>query len=390
MRHLVVFTSALIASASSAQAGHSQTPATPPAAASARGATGTSAVAIQGELLPDEQIQQVLNRLTFGPRPGDAEKVRAMGIDKWIDLQLNPERIRDPAGDDIIRNYSVFSTPTGDMVRQFEDLQRLQRQAKAAGASDSMMTKPEARQEVLARNPQLAQAAQRNQQMVGQIQSAQLARAVSSERQLDEIMVDFWENHFSVFAGKGQTRLYLAQYDRDVIRPHALGKFRDLLGAVAHSPAMLFFLDNWQSAADSTHPTLAQARRPMAMRRPGFRILAPARPPLPQQQQQRARRGLNENYARELMELHTLGVDGGYTQKDVQEVARALTGWTFNRQSGEFLFNPIIHDAGEKTILGQTVPRPDGARTKASACSTSSPAIRRRRTSSSPSWRAIS
>ena len=192
--------------------------------------------------------------------------------------------------------------------------------------------------------------------MVGQIQSAQLARAVSSERQLDEVMVDFWENHFSVFAGKGQTRLYIAQYDRDVIRPHALGKFRDLLGAVAHSPAMLFFLDNWQSAADSTHPTLAQARRPMAMRRPGFRILAPARPPLPQQQQQRAKRGLNENYARELMELHTLGVDGGYTQKDVQEVARALTGWTFNRQSGEFQFNPIIHDAGEKTILGQKFP----------------------------------
>jgi uncharacterized protein (DUF1800 family) len=316
---------------------------------------GTSTVAVQGELLPDEQIQQVLNRLTFGPRPGDAEKVRAIGIDKWIDLQLNPERIPDPAGDDVIRNYSVFSTPTGDIVRQFEDLQRLQRQAKAAGANDSMMTRPEARQQVLAQNPQLAQAAQRNQQMVGQVQSAQLARAVSSERQLDEIMVDFWENHFSVFAGKGQTRLYLAQYDRDVIRPHALGKFRDLLGAVAHSPAMLFFLDNWQSAADSTHPTLAQARRPMAMRRPGFRILAPGRPPLPQQQQ-RARRGLNENYARELMELHTLGVDGGYTQKDVQEVARALTGWTFNRQSGEFLFNPIIHDAGEKTILGQKFP----------------------------------
>ena len=95
---------------------------------------------MQGELLPDEQIQQVLNRLTFGPRPGDAEKVRAMGIDKWIDLQLNPERIPDPAGDDVIRNYSVFSTPTGDIVREFEDLQRLQRQAKAAGANDSMMT----------------------------------------------------------------------------------------------------------------------------------------------------------------------------------------------------------------------------------------------------------
>src|SRR5262249_48940871 len=183
--------------------------------------------------------------LTFGPRPGDAEKVRAMGIEKWIDLQLNPDRIPDPAGDDALRSYSVFSMPTDQMVRQFEELQRLQRQAKRE-VSDTTMSKPEARQEVLAQNPELMQAAQRNQQMVGQIQSAQLARAVASERQLDEVMVDFWENHFSVFAGKGQTRLYLAQYDRDVIRPHALGKFRDLLGAVAHSPAMLFFLDNWE------------------------------------------------------------------------------------------------------------------------------------------------
>jgi uncharacterized protein (DUF1800 family) len=367
MRQLAFLSSVLIAAASSAQAPRTQTT---PAAPQSKPA-GPSSAALQGELLPDEQIQQVLNRLTFGARPGDAELVRTIGIDKWIDLQLNPDRIPDPSIDNLSKNYSVFSTPTGDIVRQFEDLQRLQRQAKRADA-DTTMTKPEMRQEVLARNPQLAQAAQRNQQMVGEIQSAQLARAVSSERQLNEIMVDFWENHFSVFAGKGQTRLYLAQYDRDVIRPHALGKFRDLLGAVAHSPAMLFFLDNWESAADSTHPTLAQARRPGGRGLGGFGggigRLPPAarerllnatpeeRQRILQQAQQRGRRGLNENYARELMELHTLGVDGGYTQKDVQEVARALTGWTFNRQSGEFQFNPVIHDAGEKTILGQKFP----------------------------------
>src|SRR5689334_16768794 len=122
-----------------------------------------------------------------------------------------------------------------------------------------------------------------------------------SERQLQEVMVDFWENHFTVFSGKGQTRWYIPSYDRDVIRPNALGHFRDLLGAVAKSPAMLFYLDQWQSAADSAHPTLAGARRP--------RLRA---------------RGLNENYARELLELHTLGVDGGYTQQDVIEVARAF------------------------------------------------------------------
>ena len=347
MRTLALVSAVLLASACRAQTPRPQTTPAAPAA---------SPSTMPGELLPDEQVQQVLNRLTFGPRPGDAEKVRAMGVDKWIDLQLDPDRIPDPGASDLLAHYPVYSTPTGDIVRSFEELQRLQRQVKKEDANDTTMTRPEARQQVLAQNPQLRQAAQKNQQMVGEIQSAALARAVSSERQLDEVMVDFWENHFSVFAGKGQTRLYLAQYDRDVIRPHALGKFRDLLGAVAHSPAMLFYLDNWESAADSTRPTLAPARRQMMARR-GFGVLVP---PRPQARQQRARRGVNENYARELMELHTLGVDGGYTQKDVQEVARALTGWTFNRQSGEFVFNPMIHDAGEKLILGQKFPAGHG------------------------------
>ena len=329
------------------------------------------------ELLPDEQIQQVLNRLTFGARPGDAAAVRAMGIDKWIDLQLHPERIDDAAADHLASSYSIFSMPTSAIVQDYAEIQRLQRQAKRSKANDSTMTPAETRRELIAENPQVAGAARVAQQLTGQVQSAALARAVTTNRQLDEVMVDFWENHFSVFAGKGQTRLFLAQYDRDAIRPYALGKFRDLLGAVAKSPAMLFFLDNWQSAADSTHPTLAQ--RPgagrLGFRRPQVfagRQLPPAlrdrlanatpeeRQQLIQQAQQRAKRGLNENYARELMELHTLGVDGGYTQKDVQEVARALTGWTFNRQSGQFTFNPAIHDAGEKTILGVKFPAGHG------------------------------
>jgi uncharacterized protein (DUF1800 family) len=341
------------------------------------------AAALAGDLLPDEQIQQVLNRLTFGARPRDAERMRAMGIEAWIDQQLSPERIDDSRTDALVARYAVLGTSTGDMVRNFNTVQQLQRQVKAADAGDTAMNKGAARRDILARNPRLADAVRQSQQLVGQIQSAQLARAVTTERQLDEVMVEFWENHFSVFAGKGQTRLFLASYDRDVIRPRALGKFRDLLGAVAKSPAMLFFLDNWQSAADSTHPTLAQAGRGRGGRlRPGLRggggaigagqQLPPAirerlqnatpeeRQRILQQLQQRAKRGLNENYARELMELHTLGVDGGYSQKDVQEVARALTGWTFNRQTGEFVFNPAIHDAGEKLILGQKFPAGHG------------------------------
>lgn len=339
--------------------------------------------AMAGDLLPDEQIQQVLNRLTFGPRPGDAEKVRAMGISAWIDQQLHPERIPDAATDALVARYTVLNTPTRDVVQDFTMVQQLQRRVKAADANDTSANKAATRREILAQNPQLAGAVRQSQQAVPEIQSAQLARAVGTERQLNEVMVDFWENHFSVYAGKGQTRLFLADYDRDVIRPHALGKFRDLLGAVAKSPAMLFFLDNWQSAADSTHPTLAQgaARGRGGRLRPGIlprrgaiggQQLPPAarerlqnatpeeRQRIMQQLQQRSKRGLNENYARELMELHTLGVDGGYTQKDVQEVARALTGWTFARQTGEFVFNPNIHDAGEKVILGQKFPAGHG------------------------------
>jgi uncharacterized protein (DUF1800 family) len=170
-----------------------------------------------------------------------------------------------------------------------------------------------------------------------ELQQARLLRSVYSQRQLYEIMVDFWSNHFNVFSAKGADRWLTTAYDRDSIRPHALGKFRDLLLATAQSPAMLFYLDNWLSA----NPNAPAAR----MGGPNNR-----------------RRGLNENYARELMELHTLGVDGGYTQRDVQEVARCLTGWTIRQPRGEgsFYFEPRIHDTGEKVVLGNRIPSGGG------------------------------
>jgi uncharacterized protein (DUF1800 family) len=341
-----------------------------------------------GDLLPDEQIQQVLNRLTFGARPGDAERVRAMGIENWIDWQLHPERINDSATDSLMSSFDVYGMKTGDIVHDYTMAQQEIRKLQKEGINNGDTTKREARRDALAKDPELAQVVRKNQQLVGQIATSKVARAVSTDRQLDEVMVDFWENHFSVFAGKGQVRLFLPQYDRDVIRPYALGKFRDLLGAVAKSPAMLFFLDNWQSAADSTHETLGRSggraigRLGGRPRRPALEAIAAGRIPpnlppaireqlvnaTPEQrmqivqrlQKQAPKRGLNENYARELMELHTLGVDGGYTQKDVQEVARALTGWTFNRQTGEFVFNPNIHDADSKVILGQSFPAGHG------------------------------
>jgi uncharacterized protein (DUF1800 family) len=309
------------------------------------------------EQTADQQVQQVLNRLAFGPRPGDVAKVRELGVDNWIALQLAPDRIDDHVMDSVIAtSYEGLDRATSDIVADYVTAQQALRrtQAQLAREGDSS-GKKDLRAEVLKQNPELREQLRRSQRALGELQSAKLARAVGSERQLQEVMTDFWENHFSVFAGKGVTRLFIPAYDRDVIRPHALGKFRDLLGAVAKSPAMLFYLDQWQSTVDSLHPSELAMQAPA--RRRGARRADVAMRARPAAKAARARRGLNENYARELMELHTLGVDGGYTQQDVIEVARALTGWTMNpRQNAEFVFRPAIHDAGEKMVLGHRLP----------------------------------
>jgi len=328
------------------------------------------------EQLPEQQVLQVLNRLGYGPRPGDVARVRAMGVDRWIAQQLAPDRIDDHVADSALAQYHLLDTPTGDIMAAFREAQQARRQAQLAMKADGDSTsQADAQRQYRRANPQLRALQQRVQGPINELESAQVARAVLSERQLNEVMVNFWENHFSVYVGKGQTRNFLNAYDRDVIRPHALGKFRDLLGAVAHSPAMLFYLDNWESQADSTHATLtangrvataAQRRRVLGMigqARPNQlpRQLRDLSPEQRQQALQRLRqagtRGLNENYARELMELHTLGVDGGYTQHDVIEVARCLTGWTIDmRDGGRFIFRPQMHDADAKVVLGHRIP----------------------------------
>ena len=192
---------------------------------------------------------------------------------------------------------------------------------------------------------------QRANAVLSELGEQKILRAVYSDRQLQEVLTDFWFNHFNVDARKGQSRFLLTEYERDAIRPHVFGRFRDLLGTTAKSPAMLFYLDNWMSSDPNTAPPVARAR-------PGRgRVLRPSGVQPPQQPPERMRRGLNENYARELMELHTLGVDGGYTQKDVTEVARAFTGWTIEnpRAGGAFRFEPRMHDKGEKIVLGQRI-----------------------------------
>ena len=195
------------------------------------------------------------------------------------------------------------------------------------------------------------------QRIVAELSMAKVDRAVYSERQLYEQMVDFWFNHFNVFAGKGLDRWMLTSYERDAIRPHAMGKFRDLLEATAKSPAMLFYLDNWQSVDPAAWARLQEERNMRPRRRVFFGGLPPGPPPNANAKNKKQERGLNENYGREIMELHTLGVDGGYTQKDVTEVARAFTGWTIRtpQQNPEFWFNDQLHDDKPKMVLGHKI-----------------------------------
>jgi uncharacterized protein (DUF1800 family) len=289
-----------------------------------------SVATIRSDLTREQQVDHALSRLTYGVRSGDAQRVRTMGLERWIAMQLSPERIDDRATDSVLALYRSMDTPTAELVATFRGVQAARRQQQR----DSTRPMLQPGQSIGATPPRDPR---RDLQLtLGEAQASKLMRAVVSERQLYEQMVDFWENHFSVFSGKGQTRLFIPAYDREVIRPHAMGHFRDLLGAVAKSPAMLFYLDNAQSVADSGRRTLGRGQLP---RRPG----------------NAARRGLNENYARELMELHTLGVDGGYTQQDVIEVARALTGWTIDPPRGAFIFRAPVHDAEEKTVLGARI-----------------------------------
>jgi uncharacterized protein (DUF1800 family) len=317
---------------------------------------------------PDTQtVVHVLNRIGYGARPGDVARVKAMGLTAYVDEQLQPERIDNAALEARLSEFQTLDMSTAELAEKYfvpamqlrrDQVLREQRAAAQAEGSrppDEMMPNGErpapAAPPVLSPEARMVQAGQQN--VINELVQAKMLRAVLSERQLEEVLSDFWFNHFNVFIGKGQVRQYLTSYERDVIRPHVLGRFRDLLGAVAHSPAMLFYLDNWQSATPN----------PPQMLRPGLgrglrlpRMDPDAQRQMLQRAQQRPARGLNENYARELMELHTLGVDGGYTQQDVVELARILTGWTIDRPQlgGGFVFRPQMHDNGTKTLLGVT------------------------------------
>jgi uncharacterized protein (DUF1800 family) len=315
----------------------------------------------------DKTLSHVLNRIGFGPAPGDVEEVRRIGLAKYIEQQLQPERIDDAAMTARLAGFETLTKSARELAEAyFIPAQMERRRAQQQAANDPSMSTDGADKRAM-RTPEQIEAMRGERQVLTEITQQKVLRAAYSERQLEEVMVDFWFNHFNVFAGKGQTRLYLSEYEREAIRPRVFGKFRDLLGATAESPAMLFYLDNWQSSAPEGSVTAAPdgpsnrpGMRPGRFGRPGrmppiARLRAPAAPGQPAPN--RRPRGVNENYARELMELHTLGVDGGYTQKDVQEIARAFTGWTIAnpRQGGGFHFEPRMHDDGEKMVLGHRI-----------------------------------
>ncbi len=286
-------------------------------------------------LSEDERILHALNRLGYGPRPADPARVKAMGLATYVEGQLHPEPAPSPAMSEALANYPVLGATTAQLLRDYPrpaaDVQRR--------VASGEVTRRELRE--------MFPADRRPATIVAQMQAALVTRAVLSDAQLEERLAQFWFNHFNVFSQKGAVRWMVPAYEREAIRPHVLGSFRDLVLATARHPAMLFYLDNWMS----TRADLVMPR--------GLNAPASARPRLAGRAM-----GLNENYARELMELHTLGVDGGYTQQDVTEVARCFTGWTIDRprEDGVYVFRPRAHDAGTKRVLGHTIPAGGGER----------------------------
>ena len=357
------------------------------------------------KLSAEDQVLQAVNRLTFGPRPGDVEEVRKLGVKKWIDLQLHPERIpenpalaaklepleslrltqadaarsypnplmiraiaagREPMPEDPVTRAAVQRllrrvrvkrdipeseqldpvTPLEDLLSRDQIRTLRNGSLEEKGAVLAAIPEDKLDDVVIALPPglrfQLMPAASESlrrkmmlmnapQQLISyDLTEGKLLRAILGNRQLEEELADFWYNHFNVFLDKGADRFLVPSYEREAIRPRVLARFRDLLEATAVSPAMLFYLDNWESVAPDIQRGGGQGKQV---------------------------RGLNENYARELLELHTLGVDGGYTQKDVTEVARCFTGWTIRapRAGGGFFFNERVHDMGAKVVLGVTI-----------------------------------
>ncbi|MGH9736530.1 MAG: DUF1800 domain-containing protein [Candidatus Acidiferrales bacterium] len=320
------------------------------------------------DLTEDQAILHALNRLAYGPRPGEVEQIKQMGLAKWIDQQLDPASLDDSALDKRLARYSTLSMSSQQLLNDFPPpAQAAKREGVTKDEYKQQMQQN--RQESVAEmlptgndnfdraNVQLARLVGPNR-IIAELAMAKMDRAIYSDRQLEAVMEDFWFNHFNVYANKGADKWLLTSYVRDTIRPHTMGKFNDLLLATAKSPAMLFYLDNWLSADPAA---IKQAEEQRAMRRQRYYTRFGMAPPpygmqgangRPKQQD----RGLNENYGREVMELHTIGVDAGYTQQDVVNMAEIMTGWTIRgpRKDADFFFNDHIHAEQKEVVMGRT------------------------------------
>ena len=311
-------------------------------------------------LTPDLAAWHFLSRTTFGPRPQDFARARQSGIAALLDEQLRPDKIDDSEVEQKIASLPTLAMSPAELMEEFPAPKQLKKEEakQQISRSSASMLLPE---ENMAKPapPEMSAAIEPEgpRRVVMELGREQLWRAAYSQRQLQEVMVQFWMNHFNIFVEKGVDKWLLTSFEHDAIRPNALGNFSQLLAATAQSPAMLFYLDNWLSVAPNAVPVNRQqqnTRRQFMLGRPG---LGPAARMANGKPAQAERRGLNENYGRELMELHTLGVDGGYTQQDVRDVARCFTGWTIDhpQQGGGFVFRPRFHDYGEKVVLGHKI-----------------------------------
>src|SRR5712691_11761300 len=288
-----------------------------------------------------------LNRLAYGPRPGEVDSVARYGVMPWIERQLDPDHLDDKLLQQREHAFKILDYDRGDLAQRYRDAQRERQrmQRELAQTGDSM-------------RPDKIEGPMREfRELGGELQQLAIVRATLSERQLREVMVDFWTNHFNVFVGKGADRFLLPSYIEQTIRPRVLGRFEDLLIATAESPAMLFYLDNAQSVAPGSAPP-----RPFRPFSPFFVRRRFGMNEMPEDRRRQRPTGINENYARELLELHTLGVDGGYTQQDVIAVARIFTGWSVRRpqRGADFEFHDWAHDRGEKRVLGVRFPTGHG------------------------------
>jgi len=374
-------------------------------------------------LTENQKVLHVLNRLGFGAKPGDVEMVGSMGVKRYIESQLNPNYIDDSAIASVLNNFEILDMETSEIFAKYPNPGALIRMLEGNGRRGNAAARNRQNNDAM-KNDENAQEKRRSErrerrrklidlyqkydlkpanQIMTQVQSSRILRATYSKRQLEEVMVDFWSNHFNVYSRKAATRWYIPSYERDVIRKHALGNFRDLVLGTAKHPAMLFYLDNFQSVSPNAGNNRNRKRLQRAMKNgrlnPRIRQRLKNRGLTDKEIDERIKqiksggnrrnkRGINENYARELMELHTLGVDGGYTQEDIKEVAKAFTGWTIfdprgnrkiagntilgrqdrqsmrqarqygisaNTESGTFIFANRLHDKGEKTVLGHKI-----------------------------------